>query len=273
MAGPFQAHRRRAEVLCERYPFAAELLTVYIGLLEVWDDGWAATRADRPEPEELAPWAAERVLPTVVKVTEAVGPEPLAAAARDLVEAGGLDELLVAWLAGAELPPVQRYLARASLRAPLEALGDGAGVACAADPAPRGGQRCPRCGGPPQLSIRGGADDPLVTAGRSLACARCGQSWSYSGSSCPSCGETAGSKRTVYGESHHGPILKQADTEATFPHLRIEACASCRQYVIDVDTGRDPRAVPEVDEVAALPLDLYAAEHGLSKITPNLMGF
>jgi hypothetical protein len=31
--------------------------------------------------------------------------------------------------------------------------------------------------------------------------------------------------------------------------------------------------VPEVDELAALPLDLYAAGCGLSKITPNLMGF
>ena len=34
-----------------------------------------------------------------------------------------------------------------------------------------------------------------------------------------------------------------------------------------------PRAVPEVDELVALPLDLYAGEHGLTKITPNLMGF
>jgi hypothetical protein len=31
--------------------------------------------------------------------------------------------------------------------------------------------------------------------------------------------------------------------------------------------------VPEVDELAALPLDLFAAERGLFKITPNLMGF
>ena len=59
----------------------------------------------------------------------------------------------------------------------------------------------------------------------------------------------------------------------TFPHLRIDACASCERYLLDVDLGRDPRAVPEVDELAALPLDLYAAERGLSKITPNLMGF
>jgi hypothetical protein len=28
-----------------------------------------------------------------------------------------------------------------------------------------------------------------------------------------------------------------------------------------------------VDEMAALPLDLYAREHGFTKIIPNLMGF
>ena len=58
-----------------------------------------------------------------------------------------------------------------------------------------------------------------------------------------------------------------------FPHVRIEGCHSCRRYLIDVDVGRDARAVPEVDELAALPLDLHAAELGLTKITPNLMGF
>jgi formate dehydrogenase maturation protein FdhE len=58
-----------------------------------------------------------------------------------------------------------------------------------------------------------------------------------------------------------------------FPHLRIEGCSTCNRYLIDVDLGHDARAVPEVDELAALPLDLYAAERGLTKITPNLMGF
>ena len=59
---------------------------------------------------------------------------------------------------------------------------------------------------------------------------------------------------------------------STFPHLRVEACAACQRYVIDVDLGRDPSAVAEVDELAALPLDLYAADRGHTKITPNLMG-
>jgi FdhE protein len=60
---------------------------------------------------------------------------------------------------------------------------------------------------------------------------------------------------------------------ASSPHLRIEGCESCKRYLIDVDLGRDARATPEVDELAALPLDLFAAERGLTKVTPNLMGF
>jgi formate dehydrogenase maturation protein FdhE len=39
-----------------------------------------------------------------------------------------------------------------------------------------------------------------------------------------------------------------------------------------VDLRRDAAAVPVVDELAALPLDLYAKEHGLQKALPNLMG-
>jgi FdhE protein len=280
---PWAAHRRRAEVLRERHPFAAEVLAVYLALVDVWEDGWDAAREVRPEPRQLARWAAERTVPSVVKATEAAGPEPLARATRDLLGAGRLEEPLAAWLAGGELAPTERYLARASLLAPLKALAADAGAACAGDSSPRGERRCPDCGGPPQLSFRSHAEDPLVSGGRQLACARCGQSWSYSASSCPSCGETSGSRRTVYSEHREGPVVgrdgenREAAAAAagvpTFPHLRIDACATCERYLLDVDLSRDPRAVPEVDELAALPLDLYAAERGLSKITPNLMGF
>jgi formate dehydrogenase maturation protein FdhE len=55
--------------------------------------------------------------------------------------------------------------------------------------------------------------------------------------------------------------------------LRIAGCETCRRYLIEVDMAQDTGAVPEVDELAALPLDLYAADQGLTKVTPNLMGF
>jgi FdhE protein len=259
------------------------VLTLYLALLDVWDDAADRLREERPAPLDLPEWTVERVLPDVVKATEAAGPESLAGLAADAVEAGDLTGTLAAWLAGQELPPVHRYLARAALTGPLAALGEDAGAACVGDPQPRGGARCPRCGGAPQLSFRSDADDALVSGGRSLLCVRCGHSWSFSASSCPSCGESTGAKRTVYGERTAGPVVGRPDPRADtaepggdgalLPHLRVEACATCHRYLIDVDLARDPRAVPEVDELVALPLDLYAAEQGLSKITPNVMGF
>lgn len=280
-SAPWTKHQRRAEVLRERHPFAAEVLALYLELVPVWQDGWRLTRELRPDAGRLAAWAGERVAPAVVAATEAAGPEPLAKASRDLLDAGGLGRPLLAWLTGgpaaAELGPVERYLARATLRAPLVALEADAGAACA--PVDRSDRTCPRCGGAPQFSVRAAADDPLVSGGRQLVCCRCDHTWNYSGSACPSCAETTGSRRTVYAEKHSGTVIgrlapDQPVAEApTFPHLRIDACASCERYVIDVDLGRDPRAVPEVDELAALPLDLYAADQGLTKITPNLMGF
>ncbi len=282
--GPWAANRMRAGTLRERHPFAAEVLGLYLVLLDVWQDVSEMAVEHPPEPRLLARWAAEQVLPRVVKATEAAGPEALAKSARDLFEAGQLEEPFAAWLAGGELAPVERFLARASLWAPLIALGSDAAVACADDPSPRDDRHCPRCGGLPQVSFRGQAEDRLVSGRRHLACARCGQSWSYSASTCPSCAETTGARRTIYAEQRDGPVVGRDahDPEAatgtghgapTFPHLRIDACASCERYLIDVDLGRDTRAVPEVDELVALPLDLYAADQGLSKITPNLMGF
>jgi FdhE protein len=291
-------------VLADRYPFAAPMLGLYAALIDVWEDGWDRLRDERPDPTELALWTVERLVPGVVKATEAAGPQPLADAVADLAGAGGPEDVLTAWLAGDELPPVERYLARASLTAPLVALDEDAGAACLGEPAARGGRRCPRCAAAPQLSFRIQTGEGLVSGGRLLVCSRCSHQWSHSASACASCGETTGSQRTVFAEQQGGSAVRgfepgdfvrrprrgkapdddaaDAPTESptvspvvasTFPHLRVDACATCQRYVIDVDLGRDPLAVPEVDELAAIPLDLYATERGLSKITPNLMGF
>jgi Protein involved in formate dehydrogenase formation len=281
---PWTTHRGRAQALRDRHPFAAEVLGLYLALLDAQEDIWDAVRADPPPPARLAAWSVKHAVPRVLKATEMAGPEALAEATRDLVEAGGAKAALAGWLTGRELPPVERYLARACMWAPLMALGDDAGAACAADPSPRGDRRCPRCGGAPQLSVRSQVDDRLVSGRRQLACERCGHAWSFSASACASCGETTGSKRTVYAEQREGPVVGRDDAGAespsnmprgrapVFPHLRVDACATCERYVIDVDLGRDPQAVPEVDELAALPLAVYAADQGLTKITPNLVG-
>jgi hypothetical protein len=270
VTSPWVAHRRRGEALRDRYPYAGQVLTLYLGLLDAWEDGWRAARASQPAPAELAGWAAEQVAPRVVAATVQFGPEPLAAAVSGF---GTIEPILAGWLAGGSPAPVERYLARAVLRGPLEAVD--AAAACAADPAPRGERHCPACGGAPQLSYRTDADDRLVSGRRYLVCVRCGGSWAYAANTCASCGETAGARRTVFAEHGDRPVIGRGNGTSTmlFPHLRIEACESCTRYLIDVDLGLDARAVPEVDELAALPLDLFAAERGLEKIAPNLMGF
>jgi formate dehydrogenase maturation protein FdhE len=240
-------HRSRAEVLRERYPFAAEVLGLYVALLDVWSD---------VDPS----WPASDVVPRVVAATAAAGPDVLAKAVAEIEDPAAV---LDAYLSGAELAPAELYLARASLY-PL--------LASAPASAPASAGHCPHCGGLPQVSVRGESGEALVSSGRSLVCSRCGRHWSFSSSTCPSCGETTGAKRTVYAEQHDGPVIDRSADPGMFPHLRIDACGTCQHYLIDVDLGRDPRAVPAVDELAALPLALYANDQGLTKITPNLMG-
>ncbi|TYB52396.1 formate dehydrogenase accessory protein FdhE [Nonomuraea sp. PA05] len=251
--------RERASQLRERYPHAREVLGLYLALVEVWES------AD-PRGEASLTWAAAEVLPRVMAATAASGPRPLAEAiAANGRRAGGV-ALLAAWVAGEELTPVERFLARATMR--VVPLGEREGSGQAAG-------RCPACGGPPQVSYRAASDDPLVSGRRALACASCPHEWNFSATTCPNCGETG--KRTVHAEAghHEAPAIgrHKATPEALFPQLRAESCETCHRYLIDVDLARDPRAVPRVDELAAVPIDLHMAEQGYTKITPNLMGF
>ena len=77
---------------------------------------------------------------------------------------------------------------------------------------------------------------------------------------CANCGETDSSKLPIFQDPEQ---LK---------HIRVDGCRTCGKYLLTFDLRRDARAVPIVDELAALPLDLYAKDQGLTKITPNLLG-
>src|SRR5262245_43759197 len=141
--------RKRAQELGERYPFAAQLLEFYGALLDVQEPAFLAALDRRPPPETLARYAADRVLPAVVEVTVARGPESLRMASAARHEAGRLEALIWEWLAGRDQSAVDRYLARAAAGPLLEALGDAAGAAC---PGPRAPRSCPTCGGLPQVA-------------------------------------------------------------------------------------------------------------------------
>ena len=58
----------------------------------------------------------------------------------------------------------------------------------------------------------------------------------------------------------------------TYPAVRIEACETCRRYVKSIDLTVDARAIPEVDDLVSLGMDLWAQEQGFARIEPGLAG-
>lgn len=287
--GQWTERRRRATELAERWPFATEVLTFYTALLDAQERAYETARAELSDPSRTVPYAVARVLPMVRAVTTATGPQKLARAVADLPPAGGngstaqWEEKVKRWLDGGELSAVDRYLARAAVGPVLEALGQAFGRVW---DGPRDARHCPHCGGLPQVSVLASTGEDLVAPRRYLECSRCARRWAYPRMTCAGCGET---------EAHHLPIFAEEGTteaEATgtvvrglgaapagtpaagarFRHVSIYACRTCSCYLLNVDLSRDARAVPVVDEMAAMPLDLYAREQGIAKIVPNLMG-
>ena len=42
----------------------------------------------------------------------------------------------------------------------------------------------------------------------------------------------------------------------------VQICETCKRYHHTIDLAKDPGAVPETDELTALPLDVWAREGG-----------
>ncbi len=285
-AGPWTERRRRTADMRRRHPFVCELLVFYGALLAIQEDAFEDARSASPSAGGLVSYVAEAVVPAVVDVSLAAGPVKLRDAVVRCLEITQPHDLVGAWVAGNNQDLVERYLARASLGPVLEALGPEAASSCIG---PRDKRHCPSCGGPPQLSFFAQADEDLASGGRFLLCARCQAGWGYPRMTCPGCGEASSARLPIFNEEgtasgERGSIVRGlqgrlvdreggVEKKAVFPHIRIEACETCRQYLLNVDLAADPKAVPLVDELAALPLDLYARDQGFSKITPNLLGF
>jgi formate dehydrogenase maturation protein FdhE len=57
-----------------------------------------------------------------------------------------------------------------------------------------------------------------------------------------------------------------------FPYIRVEACETCRHFLRTIDLTKDGNAIPIVDDLAAVPLSLWAQENGYTRIQSNLLG-
>lgn len=115
---------------------------------------------------------------------------------------------------------------------------------------------CPLCGGRALFGVLRLEGDG---GKRCMVCSFCGYEWEFRRILCPTCGEEEEKKLPVY-------VAEQ------FPHVRVEACETCKFYVRTIDLTKDGNAVPVVDDLAAIPLTLWAHEHGYSRLQPNLLG-
>ena len=115
---------------------------------------------------------------------------------------------------------------------------------------------CPFCCGKPIVGVLRPEGDG---AKRSLICSMCATEWTYGRIICPACGEETVEKLAIY-------------TASQFDHVRVEACDTCRRYIKTVDLTKNGHAVPVVDELATMPLNLWAQERGYVKLQPNMLG-
>ena len=262
---PWQRRTERAKDLARLYPFAAEILRFYGEVVRFQKDLYhrlegSPGRKHSPKPQVAGPPELGLLLARFrpfLSVVQAHGPAQLAQAARQL-DAGSGDshtQLLNAFwdhMGTADAPPgPEQFFARAFLepyaefvRSRSDLHWDGYTQSI-----------CPFCGRQPGLGVL----RPLGDGGqRSLVCSFCAAEWQFRRIVCASCGEQDHRKLPVY-------------TADELPHVRVECCDTCKRYLKTVDLTKNGLADPVVDEIAAVPLDLWAQERGYTKLQPNLM--
>lgn len=237
----------RADELAARHPFAAEALSFYAriagfqkSLYASLEDGRGSLHGEL-ELSILLPW-----FPPFLSLIQSIAPPPLARSTAGL-RSEVLEEF---WRGGGQLTAAETLISWTFLQPYAEHLADQAG------PVETQSALCPLCSRRPQVGVLRQLGDG---AKRSLICSLCATEWEYRRIVCPACGEENVDKLPVY-------VAEQ------LAHVRVEACDTCRHYIKTIDLTKDGRAVPVVDELAAIPLSLWASEHGYTKLSPNLLG-
>lgn len=239
----------RADQLVAIHPSAAPLLNFYAEL----------ARFQKPVFSELQLKSETDLrallcfFPALVKLVSRAGTELLANfAAENLQSSDSQLELLSAtWESGEVLDPAARFYARVLVQPYAEYL------AARGDIHANGaGPTCPFCNARPVAGVLRGEGDG---GKRWLLCSLCSTEWQYRRVLCPGCGEENKDKLPIY-------------TAAEFPAARVDACDTCHTYIKSIDLTKDGHAIPVIDEIATLALNIWAEDHDYVKLETNLLG-
>jgi FdhE protein len=261
--GEWQRRIARAEELVAQKISAAEILRFYLtvaGFQKEFSIELHAANSQSKVAADANPFAASLPGNLVARfreftsLVEQQGPAALKTAAHELrgdTEASQLKFLSNFWERSNATSGSSDFFARAFLQ-PYAANIRARSVMRWSGPAP---YVCPLCDRKPG----GGVLRPLGDGGqRSLVCSFCLAEWEFRRIVCPGCGEEDHAKLPVY-------------TAEELPHVRVEACDSCRLYIKTVDMTKNGLAEPVVDEMASVSLDVWAQSQGYTKLQANLM--
>jgi formate dehydrogenase accessory protein FdhE len=255
----------RAHELAARYAFAAEILRFYEAIArfqaklyrEIESLGWVRDLAADPDPFRLRlNRNVAGSFPAFLAVVEQSAPDRLREAAREFgthAEDSYFELLTALWeVDGPALAATtDAFLARAFLQPYAVGIRERANLRWTGPTA----YVCPFCKRKPGAGVL----RPLGEGGqRSLVCSFCLGEWEFRRILCPGCGETDPAKLPVY-------------TAEELQHVRVEACDSCKSYIKTVDFTKSGLGDPVVDEMAAVPLDLWAQQRGYTKLQVNLL--
>ena len=257
-----QARIARASNLAAAHPTSVEVLGFLVHIMRFGDElqvvveGTTLRNEGHGFQEPIAPEVAAK-FPEFLQMIEEKGPEVIAGAAHrtgNLSDSERRELLDIFWTrkeTATALAGKEGFLARAFLQPYAEFVRSRSNRQNG-EWTPR---VCPFCLRKPGSGVL----RPVGDGGqRSLVCSFCLGEWEFRRIVCPACGEEDERKLSVY----------IADE---FSHVRVECCESCRCYIKTVDLTRNGLADPVVDEIAAIPLDLWAQGKGYSKLQTNLM--
>lgn len=262
----WQKRATRARVLAGDRPAVAETLLFYADLAELQESllhryAHAIVGGAGPFADELDHGAVLGALPHLLKALAYHAP---AALVEQLPVIGEHDHdrwrhrIQSFWITGGreawDADEIQRFLLEVLLQPFAEAVAGTPGT-LGTPGSPGTPAECAVCSGIPLVAM---LREQGHGARRSLVCGFCLTEWPALRLICPSCDES---------RFEALPIFRAGEFDA----VRLDACESCKTYMKTLDLTRDGAASPLVDDLASLPLDLWAQERGYHRGRPNLL--
>ena len=254
----------RAEALARDYSFAAEILRFYARVAMLQKELYQRFEPLEDDTRSLltgnvSPQLSSSKFAEFVSEIETFAPPVVAAAARTLQAQGEDDRrnlLASNWQQASQFEPTHDDAEALILRMFLQPFAERLAENAAMRTEHRSFAVCPVCSAKPLVGVLRTEGDG---AKRSLVCSVCLTEWPFRRLVCAACGEESVEKLPVY-------------TAEQFKHIRVEACDTCRYYIKTVDLTKNGHAVPIVDELASIPLNLWAQEHSYAKLRANFLG-